>query len=788
MKPYITLIFPILLCLIALHYSLPSYSQENINYLNKYSDFPELTAKNKEEKNKADTKIKNENNKYNKKISVIENHYKDKTTQKLKQFGYDIFENIDNKDKYIPSGSVQDDFIISIGDELEIITRGQKNSRKIIDVDSKGRIIIDDLPPIIAAGLSLKQLKEKIDIETSQFPNTKIYLSINKIKDVGVLIAGNVKYPGKKTLPKFSTITDALIQAGGITKNGSLRNIRLIRNGKTTNIDMYKLLIWGNAKDDYILMNGDRIIIPPIGATIAITGEVKNPAIYEIDVNNPIKLDSVLELAGGTINDSSYRIIHSLPSKDGNNHIDEVKRNNLEKLKDGSIIIVNKIIPKKNNSIEITGHTSRPGLYDLIKTSTLSSLFTKNDILGDNIYPLIAIIERTNKNSLSKEYIVFSPSLVISNEFDKKLKNRDKLYLFSNNDIKNIIRNDKIDKSEKTTYFPENIKNIIIEHAIPVKGAIRNEGLYPIARNTKITNLIKSAGDFSINSDKSSIEITRSNNERNIIDLLENDEIRINPGDSLRINPKENKYIKNEVLLIGEVKRPGKYNLIEGDTLLKLIERAGGLTDNAYTEGTIFSRLSERKREEKRFKTKAQELEIKLASMLSDEKNKPNPEQIKITKDLIKQLNSAKAIGRITVESNPEILKTYPEQNILLEAEDKIYIPKRPLTVRVAGEVLSPANLQFTKDKNFNDYIKQAGGYSYYADKKRAFVIFPDGSAQPAGNSYWEHTNLKIPPGSTIIVPQNPEPFDFIESAKNITQILTNIAITGIFLDDIRNN
>ncbi len=788
MKHCKILIFSTLLCLIALYYPTSSYSQNNSDSLNQYSDFPELITKNKGQENKASTKIKSKNNKNDNEISIIENHYKDKTAQELKQFGYNIFEDIDNKDKYIPSGSVQDDFIINIGDELEIITRGQKNSRKIITVDLKGRIIIDDIPPIIAAGLSFKQLKEKLDIETSQLPNTKIYLSIHKIKDIGVLIAGNVKYPGKKTLPKFSTITDALIQAGGITKNGSLRKIRLIRNGITTNIDMYKLLIWGNAKDDYTLMNGDRIIIPPIGATIAITGEVKNPAIYEIDIKSPVKIDSILNLAGGTINNSSYRIIHSLPSKDGNNHIDEVKRNNLEQLKDGSIIIVNKIIPKKNNSIEITGHTSRPGLYDLTKTSTLSSLFVKNDILGNNIYPLIAIIERTNKNSLTKEYIVFSPSLVISNEFDKKLKNRDKLYLFSNDDIKNIINSNKDNESEEITDFVENIKNIIIEHTVPVKGAIRNEGLYPIAKNTKITSLIKSAGDFSINADKSSIEITRSNNQRNIINILENDEIRINPGDSLRVNPKENKYIKNEVLLIGEVKRPGKYNLIEGDTLLKLIERAGGLTENAYTEGTIFSRLSERKREEKRFKTKAQELEIKLASMLSDEKNKPNPEQVKITKDLIKQLNSSKAIGRITVESNPEILKTYPEQDILLEAEDKIYIPKRPLTVRVAGEVLSPANLQFTKDKNFNDYIKEAGGYSYYADKKRAFVIFPNGSAQPAGNSYWEHTNLKIPPGSTIIVPQNPEPFDFIESAKNITQILTNIAITGIFLDDIRNN
>ncbi|MDB5491880.1 MAG: polysaccharide biosynthesis/export family protein [Micavibrio sp.] len=110
------------------------------------------------------------------------------------------------------------------------------------------------------------------------------------------------------------------------------------------------------------------------------------------------------------------------------------------------------------------------------------------------------------------------------------------------------------------------------------------------------------------------------------------------------------------------------------------------------------------------------------------------------------------------------------------------------MTVRVYGEVLSPANLQFRKDKTPDTYVSEAGGLTYYADDDRAFVLYPDGSAQPLQISAWNHRAAMIPPGSTIVVPRDPKPFDFIESAKDITQILSNLAITSVFVRDIKDN
>lgn len=178
----------------------------------------------------------------------------------------------------------------------------------------------------------------------------------------------------------------------------------------------------------------------------------------------------------------------------------------------------------------------------------------------------------------------------------------------------------------------------------------------------------------------------------------------------------------------------------------------------------------------------------RLAAAVQRDKNTPDSTQIELVQSLAEQLEEIEAVGRITVETDPNVLDVRPELDMLLEKGDRIYIPKRPLTVRVTGEVLSPAVLQFTQDKNPRDYIMEAGGFSYFADKKRAFLLYPDGSAKPLKVSVWNHSPLFVPPGSAIVIPRDPKPFNFIESAKDIGQILTSVAITSVFIDEIQDD
>ncbi|HPD83660.1 MAG TPA: capsule biosynthesis GfcC family protein [Alphaproteobacteria bacterium] len=333
------------------------------------------------------------------------------------------------------------------------------------------------------------------------------------------------------------------------------------------------------------------------------------------------------------------------------------------------------------------------------------------------------------------------------------------------------------------------LRAFLNERAAFVRGSVRQEGAYPVVSGTSLQNILAVAGGVSLEANPENIELTSRDTGRRIVNLNEEnaDNIIINAGDTVRVNQKFHKIADESVMIVGEVNHPGRYDLMPGDTLSKLIERAGGLTNQSYPDGAIFSRASERKREESRYRAQAQDLEMKLAASLQqvDDDKKPDMSQVTATQSLIAQLKNAQAVGRITVEADPEMLHASPAQDVLLEKGDKIYIPKRPMTVRVAGEVLSPAALQFREGKDPIEYINEAGGTTYYADKDRSFVIFPDGSAQPLRVSMWNHSASFIPPGATIIVPRDPTPFDFLESATRVSQVLANLAISGLYIDAI---
>jgi polysaccharide export outer membrane protein len=160
----------------------------------------------------------------------------------------------------------------------------------------------------------------------------------------------------------------------------------------------------------------------------------------------------------------------------------------------------------------------------------------------------------------------------------------------------------------------------------------------------------------------------------------------------------------------------------------------------------------------------------------------PPAEQINLARQLADQLRTAPALGRITVEADPAVLAVRPDLDILLEPGDRILIPRRPLTVTVSGEVLAPASLQFAPEKTADAYLREAGGTTRFADDERTFVVLPNGSAQPLSVSFWDHTPVHVQPGSTIIVPRDPEPFDFFKTAQNIGGVLSQLAISAASL------
>jgi protein involved in polysaccharide export with SLBB domain len=156
---------------------------------------------------------------------------------------------------------------------------------------------------------------------------------------------------------------------------------------------------------------------------------------------------------------------------------------------------------------------------------------------------------------------------------------------------------------------------------------------------------------------------------------------------------------------------------------------------------------------------------------------------------LVQTLRTQKPLGRITAVLDPVVLVVKPELDILLEPGDQIYIPKRPSTVAVTGEVLNAGAFQYKANLSADDYVSQAGGETRVADTGSMFIIFPDGSAQPIKSSWLSFSGSQsIPPGSTIVIPRDPTPFNTMVFVTNIADILSKLAIAAASLAVIGRN
>lgn len=760
--------------------------------------------------------------------SALERMYSKRGGANLEQFGYDLFgvpdENmratldaLAEKGPSIPSGAVQDNFILGAGDELEIFFTGQRTDRDLYKIDSQGFLVIPDFPPIPAAGRTIGQVRISVEAAAQNLYNTVPYISLSSVKQIGVLVIGHAKRPGRQTLTVFHTVLDAIIGAGGIEKTGSLRQIKLVRNGHSTAIDIYSLLMGNGENSDIQLRDGDRLIIPAIGPTVAIAGEVKRPGIYEIQPrfsgtqdepenrSEKLTLNEMLNLGGGVLSPGRNRFLMLSVTSAGQENGREIDDASAPAFADGSILIVSKGSEKREGTIELKGHTRRPGLHALEDNKSLKALLSADDISGSDVYPLIGVIERHDQEHLSRNLLDFPPQLVLKGKYDRGLEDGDIVHLFSAEQIRSLFISSEepsllheVSASSREGGEPEtidpSIADFLRERTAFLRGALREPGPYPVAEGISLESALAAAGGLSLEADRSNMEITTTHGkapaQRTRIDLNKTNPatIKIGAGDAVRVNQKFNKITEKSALVMGEVRNPGRYDLLPGDKVSDLLARAGGLTDQAYPFGAIFSRESERKAEETRFQAQARDVEQSVAAALEADDEKIDAGKIAEARQLASELRNARGVGRLTVEADPAVLAAQPELDMLLEPGDRLFIPKRNLTVRVSGEVLSPASLQFRENKASIDYIHEAGGFTFNADRERTFVIYPDGSAQPLQVSSWNYKPVMIPPGSTIVVPRDPKPFDFIQSAKDVSQILSNLAVTAIFVDDLKDD
>jgi protein involved in polysaccharide export with SLBB domain len=338
--------------------------------------------------------------------------------------------------------------------------------------------------------------------------------------------------------------------------------------------------------------------------------------------------------------------------------------------------------------------------------------------------------------------------------------------------------------------------NIVSGYLVWVQGEVAQPGPYLADKGTALQAMLDAAGGVGPQADLSSVEVTSTDidpfsgaaeTNRNVYNSGSLQTVALKPLDSIRIRRVFSDRDSGTVTVLGQVRFPGVFNINRGERLSQLLLRAGGITNEGYPYGAVFLRVSAAQQELLSYQREASQLESSIGVAATNPN--VNPTAIGFLQTLAAELRAQKPLGLITAVLDPIVLVAKPELDILLEPGDQIFIPKRPATVAVSGEVLNAGAFQYRQNLDADDYLSKAGGASQAADTSLTFIIYPDGSAQPLRRSWMSFAGPQaIPPGSTIVVPRDPAPFNTMVFITNISDILSKLAVTAASLAVLGRN
>lgn len=593
-----------------------------------------------------------------------------------------------------------------------------------MSVNREGYILVPDVGPIAANGMTIQQLREKMlrrmtavysSLRNGERGATSFLdVSLGKLRTIQIFVLGEVQKPGGYSLSSLSTALQAIYLSGGPAIIGSLRNIQIIRGGKTiSTLDFYDYALQADRSKDIRLQDGDIVFVQPIGKRAGVTGFVLRPAIYELDESET--LGDLLKLAGGFRFDAYINRIHIerlIPFEErknySNNFLDfdirfssqqEILASKFE-IKNGDIVTIFQVGLIPEDRVTITGNVRKPGIFELKPGMRVSDLITEADSLARNTFSERGTIFRLLKN-LRREVIPFNPRIALLGDVSNniELKNEDSLVIY-----------------KESQFFPV--------HTVSVGGAVKNPGSYPRHDGMTVADLVIMAGGLTEDASKTDWEVARLDTSKigllskitkfNVSENYWDDPVArrivLEDFDHLMV-PSNPKYNKQRVVTIsGYVLYPGSYALrSEGEKLSSLIKRAGGIRMGAYLEGSTL-------------------------------------------------VHKWKMAGLVPIDFTKALADTESLENVELLADDSINIAFRQEVVLVRGEVFVPSAVVHKKGASLSYYLDQAGGTKDGADEDRIVVTLPNGRKWEKG--WFILPDPDILGGSSIFVPKKIEKED----------------------------
>lgn len=768
------------------------------------------------------------------------NEEQDRKNGGLKPYGYDLFVGSPTTFAPVTEIPIPNNYTLGPGDVLRLQLWGKENQQLELPVSRDGTISFPQSGPQTVAGLTFDQATQQIKKRVSeQYIGVQASVSLGELRSMRVFVLGEARNAGSYTVSSLSTITNALYVSGGIKRTGSLRKIQHKRDGKLVGeLDLYDLLLAGDTSDDNRLQPGDVIFIPPVGDRVGIDGEVYRPALYEL--KNGTNLQELVNLAGGLTPQAYPQLVRI--ERNNDDFLRIIAEANLTtpkgrkaKVKPGDRIEVASISDITGQYVEVKGAATRPGRYAWVPGMRVSSVIQSldNDLLREADKRYAAIV-RTDPETDTVSVINLRLRQALDNpggENDILLQEKDQFLIFadegkvsarsqdqndtmtersaSNNGTSNRANNlsgtnseegNEVDYSRfsREALFAPVLQRLKAQakpgapqQTIQVTGPVRYPGEYPLPASRQVSDAIYVAGGLKDSASLYTAELARfgvdeeGTGETRIISL--NLEAVMKGQASASLKSRDRLLIKSipefaqakTIELEGEVRYPGRYTIRNGETLRDVIERAGGLTENAFPEGAIFTREKLRRLEAQRLREAEERLQGDLVGVQleGDDFGGQNAERTQQVQDLLEEVQDSRPVGRMVINLAAVVgLDDY--QPIRLQDGDTLTVPTIPQAVSVFGEVQFPTSHLHSEGLTVDDYLERSGGPTRQADEERVYVVKADGSVMLPEKSRWfGGRSQQLAPGDTIIVPIDVDRLNQLELWSNVSQIVYQMAL-----------
>ena len=673
-------------------------------------------------------------------------------------FGRDIFNNKNLSFEPSMNIATPQNYVLGPGDQLILDIYGAAQETITLTVSPDGDVTIPEFGPVHVSGLTVSAAQKRIHNKIgSYYEDSSIKASLGQTRTISVNVMGEVRVPGTYTLSAFATVFHALYKAGGISELGTLRNVKVFRQGRQISVvDIYEFILNGRLAGNVRLQDNDVIQVGTYDCIVDINGSVKRPMAYEL--RHDESLSTLLKYSGGFKGDAFKKLIRVLRKSEDLKSVYNVEEFEWAdfKMTDGDEVTVDTIYDRYKNMVEIKGAVFRPGMYRLgEKVTSVRSLIEIASGLTEEAMDTRAVMRRMKPNRTQEVLTIDVKGILEGTVADVPLQNEDVLFI-------------------PTLAEHQNLRTLTID------GEVIFPGTYEYADGMTIEDLILQAGGLTDAASTAKVDVSRRLHDPRAVSaglevsktftlsLSDNYAIdgdrsfTLEPYDIVQVRISPAYQVPVRVSVEGEVAFQGSYTMeTKNQRLSDVIKAAGGIVDGAYVAG---ARLIRRMTPDEKARMEAV---LEMARQNADGKDSIAIEKLSLSDTYSVGIHLEKALA------NPG-----SEFDIELMDGDRLVVPRFNHTVRISGDVHGPNTVSFEAGKDYKYYVKQAGGFGNRAKKSHTYIVYMNGTMALAKEA-------KPEPGCEIVVPSK-EPRNSTSTAEWLS-IGTSVASLGTMFATIAN-